>query len=175
VEMEHVAEGAVGEGGGEYWDVVFVGPVHYRRWIVDLLSQARDDRARRPDQFFLVASLLAGYLLGEQLVQDRDHPVFEKAVVVVRDDEVADAVHACFSERGAGSGEGGYVGWGEAFDEVFFDAAGCGYDGGDVAVLDEVAEGGAEAGGDEVGGEAEEDGGFGVGGGLSPVFLGWSR
>ena len=42
-----------------------------------------------------------------------------------------------------------------------------------MLVFDEVAECGAEAGGDEVGGEAEEDGGFGAGGGVAPVFLSW--
>ncbi len=73
---------------------------------------------------------------------------------------------------GAVGGEAAEVGGAETFDEVFFDAAGRGDDGGDVFVFDEVAEDGAEAGGDEVGGVAEEDGGFGVGFGVSPVFLG---
>ena len=36
-----------------------------------------------------------------------------------------------------------------------------------MAVLDEVAEGGAEAGRDEVGGVAEEEGRFGAGGGVA--------
>jgi len=50
--------------------------------------------------------------------------------------------------------EGAHVGVSEAFYEVFFDAAGCGYDCGDVLVLDEVAECASEAGRNEVGGVA---------------------
>lgn len=111
-------------------------------------------------------------MFGEEGVEDGDDPVFEEAVVGVWDDEVADAVHAFLAQVGAVGGEAAEVGGAETFDEVFFDAAGRGDDGGDVFVFDEVAEDGAEAGGDEVGGVAEEDGGFGVGFGVSPVFLG---
>ena len=112
-------------------------------------------------------------MFGEHGVQDRDYPVFEEAVVVVWDDEVADAVEALGAEGGARGGEGADVGVCEAFDEVFFDAAGGGDDGGDVGVLGEVAEGAAEAGGDEVAGVAEEDGCWGVSFRIAPGALWW--
>lgn len=171
VEVEHVAQAAVGEGGAEDGDGVGVGPVEDGGWVCDFAAEAGDDGGGGPGEGVGCARRGGGgggggsFLLGEHLVEDGDDPVFEGAVVVVWDDEVADAVEALGAEGGAGGGEGGEVGRGEAFDEVFFDAAGGGDDGGDVFVLDEVAEGGAEAGGDEVGGVAEEDGGFGAGGG----------
>jgi len=51
---------------------------------------------------------------------------------------------------GTVGGEAAEVGGTEAFDEIFFDAAGCGGDGGDVLVFDEVAEDRAQAGRYEV-------------------------
>ena len=84
--------------------------------------------------------LLGGFfLLGEHGVEDWDDPVFEGAVVAVGHDEVADAVQAFFAQGGAVGGEGGEVGRREAFDKVFFDAAGGCDNGGDVTVLYEVA------------------------------------
>lgn len=127
-----------------------MSPVQNRRLVVDFLAESRYNGARRPDQFFLVPALSAGDLLREQRVEDGDDPVFEEAVVCVWDDKVADAVHALFPEVGTVGGEAAEVGGAEAFDDIFFDAARCGDDGGDVVVLDEVAEGGAEAGGYEV-------------------------
>ena len=165
VEVEHVAEGAVREGGAEDGDAVAVRPVEDRGLVGDLGAQAGDDGAGGPDEAVRVGGggRFGGFLLGEHGVEDRDDPVFEGAVVAVGDDEVADAVHALFPQAGAVGAEGGEVGGREAFDQVFFDAAGGGDDGGDVGVLDQVAEGGAEARGDEVGGVAEEEGGFGAG------------
>ena len=152
VEVEHVAEGAVGEGGAEDGDAVAVRPVEDGGFVGDFGAEAGDDGARGPDEgsfFFFPSSsffrrggggsgglFLRAFLLQEHGVEDRDHPVFEGAVVAVGHDEVADAVHAFFSQGGAVGAEGGEIGWREAFDEVFFDAAGGGYDGGDVGVLD---------------------------------------
>ena len=163
VEVEHVAQGAVGQGGAEHRDGVFVGPVEDGGFVGDFGAEAGDDGAGGPDEAVLVVrfvfgGLSGGFLLGEHGVEDGDDPVFEGAVVAVGHDEVADAVHALFAEGGAVGGEGGEVGGREAFDQVFFDAAGRGDDGGDVAVLDEVAQGGAQAGRDEVGRVAEEEG-----------------
>ena len=165
VEVEHVAEGAVGEGGAEDGDGVAVGPVEDGGGVGDLGAEAGGDGAGGPDEAVGVvgAGAAGGFLLGEHGVEDGEEPVFEGAVVAVGDDEVADAVEAAVAEGGAVGGEGGEVGGCEAFDEVLFDAAGGGDDGGDVGVLDEVAEGGAEARGDEVGGVAEEEGGSGAG------------
>lgn len=160
VEVEHVAEGAVGEGGAEDGDRVPLRPVEDGGLVGDLGAEAGDDGAGRPDEAVLVAGggPLGGFLLGEHGVEDGDDPVFEGAVVAVRHHEVADAVHAPAAEVGAVGAEGGEVGGREALDEVFLDAAGRRHDGGDVGVLDQVAQRGAEPGRDEVGGVAEEEG-----------------
>ncbi|KUI62102.1 hypothetical protein VP1G_11379 [Cytospora mali] len=104
---------------------------------------------------------LAGLLLLEHLVHDRDNPVFKSAVVGVGHNQVTNAVQTFGAQvlpHGA-EAPGGQVGVAQALDEVLLDAAGGGDDGGDVAVLDEVAQDAAQAGRDEVGGVAEEDGG----------------
>lgn len=93
------------------------------------------------------------------LRQNRHHPVLKLAVIAIGNDQIADAIHALFAQRCAGKCEGAEKSGCEAFDQVLFDAAGGGDDGGDVFVLDEVAQGFAQAGGDEVGGVAEKDGG----------------
>lgn len=116
MEVEHVAEGAVGEGGAEYRYRVPVRPVQDGGFVVDFGAQARNDGAGGPDEAVFVVfggGFLGGFLLlGEHGVEDRYDPVFEGAVVAVGDDEVADAVHAFFSQGGAVGGEGGEVGGG---------------------------------------------------------------
>lgn len=63
--MQHVTQTTVCKGGTKDGDVVLVGPVKDRRFIIDFLAQSCDDCARCPDHFLLVASLSAGSLLGE--------------------------------------------------------------------------------------------------------------
>lgn len=58
--------------------------------MVDFFSETRDDLGGGPVD--VVSSVFGGFLLDEELVQDGDYPVFEEAVIVVWDDEVADAV-----------------------------------------------------------------------------------
>ena len=172
MEVEHVTEGAVGEGRAEHRDAVSVGPVEDGGFVGDFGAEAGDDGARGPDEAVLwvvggcLVSFSRGFLLREHGVEDWDDPVLKGAVVAVGHDKVADAVHAFFPQVGAVGAEGGEIGGGEAFDQVFFDATSCRDNRGDVAVLDEVAEGGAEARGDEIGGVAEEDGRFGAGVGV---------
>ena len=169
MEVEHVTKGAVGEGGAEHRDAVSVGPVEDGGFVGDLGAEAGDDGAGGPDEagLWVVGGCLVnfggGFLLCEHGVEDRDDPVLKGTVVAIGHDEVADAIHAFFPQVGAIGAEGGEIGGGKAFDQVFFDAAGRRDNGGDVTVLDEIAEGGAEARGDEVGGVAEEDGRFGAG------------
>lgn len=147
MEVEHVAQRAVGEGGAEDRDGVSVGPVEDRGVVCNFGAQARDDGARGPDEAVGVrgCGFAGGFLLGEQGVEDRHEPVFKGAVVAVWHDEVADAVEALCAEGGPRCREGGEVGGREALDQVLFDAACCGDDGGDVPVLHEIAEGGAQA------------------------------
>lgn len=141
-----------------------MGPVEDGGVVGDFGAEAGSDGAGGPDEAVGVrgGGSLGGFLLREHGVEDGHDPVLKGAVVAVGHDEVADAVQALFPQGGAVGTEGGEVCGREAFDQVFFDAAGRGDDGGDVAVLDEVADRGAEARGDEVGGVAEEDGRFGV-------------
>ena len=169
MEVEHVAEGAVGEGGAEDRDAVSVGPVEDGGFVGDFGAEAGDDGAGGPDEAVLwvvgggLVGFGGGFLLGEHGVEDWDDPVLKGAVVAVGHDEVADAVHAFLPQVGAVGAEGGEIGGSEAFDQIFFDAAGRRDNSGDVTVLDKVAEGGAEARGDEIGGVAEEEGRFGAG------------
>ena len=170
VEVEHVAEAAVGQGRAEDGYVVLVGPVVDGALVVDLLAEAADDAGRGPDE--LVLGPAAGLLLLEHGVEDGHDPVLKGAVVLVGHDEVADAVEALEAEALAVGAEGGHVGVAEALDKVLLDAAGGGDDGRDVLVLDQVAQDAAEARRDEVGGVAEEDCRLVVGLGVPPGSLG---
>ena len=113
MEVEHVAQGTVREGGAEYRDGVFVGPVEDGGGVVDFGAEAGDDGAGGPDEAGRVIvgrGFFGVFLFGEQGVEDGHYPVFEGAVVAVGHDEVADSVHAFFSEGGAVGGEGGEIG-----------------------------------------------------------------
>lgn len=170
VKVQHIPQTPIRQRRAEHGDIILPRPVIHRPLVVDLPPQPVNDLARRPAK--LGVRPPRRLLLGEHRVEDRHHPVLEGAVVGVGHDEIADAVEALGAQRGAGGVEGGEVGRAEALDQVFFDAAGGGDDGRDVPVLDEVAEGAAEAGGDEVGGVAEEDCGFFGRGWVSPGALG---
>lgn len=157
VEVQHVAQAAVGQGRAEDGNVVLPGPVVDRVLVVDLLAQAVDHLAWRP--VHRLVRLLALLLLGQHGVEDGQHPVLEGAVVVVGHDEVADAVQALCTQAGAGRGELAQVGRAQTLDEVLLDAAGRGDDGGDMLVLYQVAQRLAQARGDQVGRVAQEQGG----------------
>lgn len=139
VEVQHVPQTPVRQRGAEDGYVVFVRPVADRRLVIDLSAEPVYHFARRPAHGRLGPGTLL--LLLQHRVEDGDDPVFEQAVVGVRHEQVADAIHALRSQGGAVGGEGAEVGGGEAFDEVFFDAAGGRDNGGDVPVLGEVAKG----------------------------------
>ena len=95
MEEQHIAETSVRQGGTEHRDGVLVGPVVDGGPVVDLLAEAGDHGAGRPDKRLLVA--LGGFLLLEHLVEDGNDPVFKGAVVVVRDNQVPDSIHALCS------------------------------------------------------------------------------
>jgi hypothetical protein len=128
----------------------FVCPVVYGLFVINLLAQATDERARGPHA-------TTSRLLRKHRVQYRGQPVLEFAVVVVRHDEVADTVHAASAQVRAIKGEVGEIGFAKAFDKVLLDAAGGGDDARDVLVLHEVQDDFAEARGYEVRGVAEKD------------------
>ena len=135
--------------------IYFVRPVVYRFFVVDLLSEPADEGARRPH-------LAALFLLSEHSIQDRRQPVFEFAVIVVWNDEIAYAVHASPPQVCAIQVEVRKIRLSEAFDEVFLDPAGCGHDRADMFVLYEVQDDLAKSGRDEVRRIAKEDVAFGV-------------
>ena len=65
----------------------FIRPVVYRFLVVDLFPKSSNKRTRCPSKSNLL-------LLGKHLVQQRDEPILELAVVVVGYDQISDAVHA---------------------------------------------------------------------------------
>lgn len=175
VEVQHVPQTAVCERGTENGNVVLVRPIVHALLVIYLLAQAMDDLAGGPVNgvFRGLPGAPGGLLLGEQSVKNGHDPVLKETVVIVGDDEVADAVQALGAQCGAWRRKGAHVCWGEALDEVLLDAAGGGDDGADVGVLGEITKGAAQAGGDQVAGVAEEDGGFCCGVlGVGPGSLG---
>ena len=198
VKIKHIAKTTIGKGGTEDRDVVLGGPVADGALVVDLQAETADELAGCPAEVLIVIIIIIVtitsmlgvgvvgtsvgvtlLLLGKQAVQDRNQPVLERAVVVVWDDEVADPVHALFAQSRAGHAEGAEVRLRQALDEVFLDAASRRHDGGDVLVLDEVADRLAQAGRDQVRCVAEKDCRFDAGVGVAPCLLdfvvnGWS-
>ena len=96
-------------------------------------------------------------LLREQLVEDRDDPVLKSAVIVVRYNEVADAIQPARAQLRAVERKVGEVRAPEALDKVLLDAARGRHDRADVLVLHEEAQHVAQAGRDEVRSVAEHD------------------
>ncbi len=80
-------------------------------------------------------------LFLKHFIKDGYNPVLKLAVVGVGDDEISYTIHTARSQTGPGGGELSKVGVSETFDEVFFDSAGGGDDGGDVVMLNEIAKG----------------------------------
>lgn len=116
----------------------FVCPVVYGLFVINLLAQAMDKRARGP-------YAATSRLLRKHRVQYRRQPVLEFAVVVIRHDEVTNTIHTTSAQVRAIKEEIGEIGFAKAFDKVLLDAAGGGDDAGDVLVLHEVQNDFAEA------------------------------
>ena len=148
VKVEHVTETPISESRAEHRNVVLPGPVVHGSLVIDLLSKPVDNFTRRPMKWFLVLS--TRLLFCEHFVQDGHHPIFEGAIIAVRDEQVADAVHTLLAERSAGSSEGSQIRWRKTLDEIFFDATRSSHDGRDVLVLNEPSQGLAKARGDQV-------------------------
>ena len=128
----------------------FVCPVVHRLFVINLLTQATDERARCPYH-------ATGPLLFKHRVQYRRQPVLEFAVIVVRYDEVADTIHAASAQVCAIEVEVGEICFAQAFDEVLLDTTGGGDDACYVLVLHEMQNDFAEAGGYEIRGVSEKD------------------
>ena len=109
----------------------FVCPVVYRFFIIDFFAQPMNERARRPH-------LPARLLLRKHRVENRHEPVLELAVVVVRYNEVTDAVHTPFTEGSTIESKVGEVCLSKALDKVLLDTAGGGHECFNVLVLDKI-------------------------------------
>mmetsp|Transcript_127444 Transcript_127444/g.318199 ORF Transcript_127444/g.318199 Transcript_127444/m.318199 type:complete len:217 (+) Transcript_127444:381-1031(+) len=145
VEIEHVADGPVGDGGAEDRDVVFVSPIAHGLLVVDLLPEPVDHAGGRPAHAVAV-------LLVVHLIEDGADPILEKAVVVVRRQQVADAVDAAPPQPEALERKVAEVCRRQTLDEVLLDAASCGDHDLHHAVLSKESDCLAEPGADEVGG-----------------------
>ena len=137
--------------------------------MVELAPEPFDDARGCPVQLVVRITGLAGVccgglLLVQHAVQDGQQPVLECTVIVIGHKQVADAVEAAGPQIGPDCCERSQVRRGQTLDQVLFDPARRGDDGGDVTVLDEEPQGLPQARGDEVGGVAQEDGGAGTGG-----------
>ena len=128
----------------------FVRPVVHRLFVINLLTQATDERARCPYH-------ATSPLLFKHRVQYWHQPVLEFAVIVVRYDEVADTIHAASAQVCAIEVEVGEICFAQAFDKVLFDTTGGGDDACYVLVLHEMQNDFAEAGGYEIRCVSEKD------------------
>ncbi|KAG5458967.1 MAG: hypothetical protein BJ554DRAFT_719, partial [Olpidium bornovanus] len=128
-----------------------VRPVINRLLVSNFLSQAPDDLRRRPQR------LLRAVLLGEHAIQDGHDPVFEPAVVVVGDEQVAYAVQSLAPELRSWQLKVAKVGGAKALYDVLLNSAGAGDDAVDERVLHQEAYRLTQARGDEVGSIAQED------------------
>ena len=71
-------------------DIHFIRPIIYRFFVIDLFSESPYERARGPHFACL-------FLFGQHGVKNRGEPVLEFAVIIIRDNEVADSVHTSLS------------------------------------------------------------------------------
>ena len=107
MKIEHVSDGAVGEGRTEHGYLVLGRPIVNGALVLDLLSQPLDHLGGRPhDPLFL--------LLAHHPVEDGHDPVLELAVVVVGDEEVAYAIDSFLAEALPAEGKVSEVGWCQA-------------------------------------------------------------
>ena len=76
IEVDHITEGTVGESGTVDRNFVLPAPVVDAVWVVNLLSDARDNLGWSKDLAFLL-------LLFEHIVHEREEPFLEERVVLV--------------------------------------------------------------------------------------------
>ncbi|GBE61055.1 actin II [Babesia ovata] len=149
----------------EHGDLVLVAPVAERRFVVDLLAEVVDEHGRSPVDALLL-------LLAVHLVQPGLNPVLERAVVVVRDEKVADTVQPALTHGGAVHVEPSDIGFAHALDQVLLHTAATGHHDVDELVLRQVDEGLAQTTGDHVGRESQPYRAFGVLADLRVLVLG---
>lgn len=127
-EVHHVTKGTIGDSRAENGNVVLVRPVVDGVLVVDGLAKTIDDTAGSP------ARALA-HLLVSHLLQHRHHEVLELAIVIVGDEQVAQAVDTLFAQVAALQLEVAQIRVSQALDEVFFDTTSSSDDGMNQVVL----------------------------------------
>jgi len=136
MEIDHIADGAIGQRRAKDRNIVlvaegskarlevdgrtqyFICPIIHGFLVVYFFSESPNERARCPKN--------SGFLLFSQhSIQDGCEPILEFTVIIVWNDEVSNTVHTTLPQFSAIEMEICQVGLSEAFDEIFFDAACC--------------------------------------------------
>ena len=107
MEIKHVSDRPVGESRTEYGDLVLGRPVVNGALVLDLLSQPLDHLRGGPNDPILL-------LLPHHLVEDGHDPILELAIVVVGDEEVANAIDSFLAEGFSAKGKVAEECWCEA-------------------------------------------------------------
>lgn len=99
MKIQHITQRTVGQSGAEDGDVVARGPVENRVLVVDFPTQPLNDAAGCPVQFVLLitglsALVLGGLLFLQHLIEYRDQPILKGTVVVVRHEQIANAIQS---------------------------------------------------------------------------------
>ena len=121
VEVKHVSKTAVSESWTEDGYIILPCPVIYRSLIVDLFAEAVDDFAWSPINGVLGS--LGSFLFFQHFVQYWNDPVFESAIVVVWNEQIADTIKTFGTKRCTRRGKGAQVSRCKTFDKVFFNTA----------------------------------------------------
>lgn len=148
VEVQHVANGAIGDGRGEDRNVVEVGPVANRCGVVDFLPKAMDHLGGTPHNSILL-------LLVMHAVQDWHQPVLKETIVVVRSQQVAYSVEAPGTQISPRQSKVSQVCGSEAFDDVLLNASSSSDHDLHHAVLHQEADGFTHTTTDHIGGVGE--------------------
>ena len=135
MEVNHVTERAVSESWAKYRNVVFGSPIVHTTLIVDFVAQPLNHTAGRPCKALSVSLGWCCVLLSSHLIQDRHHPVFKLAVVIVRHNQVADPIQTTFPEGGSIQMEAAEIRRAQTFDKVFFNTTGGSHNARHVFVL----------------------------------------
>ena len=150
VEVDHVTDRPVDDGRREDGNVILVAPVVDAFGVVDFFPEAMDHFGGRPIDALLL-------LLLHHLVQNRRHEVLKLAVVVVRHQQVANAIDPLPSQPLPLQLEASDVRGSDAFDEILLDPTRGGDQDIHKLVLHQKSDDLSHAARDHVGGVAKED------------------
>lgn len=90
-------------------------------------------------------------MLGEHSIKDGSQPVFELAIIVVRNDEIPNTIHAPLPQVRAVEIKLSEVGLAETFNEIFLDSSSGGNENGYMLVLHKIKKHFTQARGYQIG------------------------